>query len=294
MGPRQKAEFEIAPELGFGGLGSGTEKIEGGEDRQRRGHAAAVVAVDEQEGQGNCSESSERAEGGVEKKVGGRKLVDPLVVVEQGIVKAEVAQGNHEGEQGRGEGDVSEVLRGQFAGKDDDCDPVDEPAGVGAAQGVDRTPCNPPEHHFLPVVCGLRVFRPVFLVHSAPSRQATGSGSLGHGERVEGAVLWTRNRVSLPFSTMSGTFAILQGVDMAGLMTQWMADPIDKKRQKARQEGLREGQRQANEWERRQGLSPPFPEAEQEPPAVDEELPVSLRGGTGGFLRYGPNVGKSD
>ena len=114
-------------------------------------------------------------------------------------MEAETAQGRYQGEQGCGQGDVAEVLRGQLAGEDDDGDPVDEPARVGAAQGVDRSPRDPPERHLLPAVYRLRVFRPAVLVHSVPWCQSICSGGRSVGQRVEGAALWTPNRDSLPF-----------------------------------------------------------------------------------------------
>ena len=84
-------------------------------------------------------------------------------------------------------------------------------------------------------------------------------------------------------------FAILQGVDMTGVMTQWMKERLARQREEARQQALREGHekghqegreegreegieegwlkacREANAWARRQGLAPPFPDVEEEP-----------------------------
>ena len=93
-----------------------------------------------------------RSEGGqrrIEKEVSGGELVDALVVMQQGIVEAEAAQGRNQGEPGGGEGDLAEGLRGELAGEDDDGDPTDEPAGVGAAEGLDRAPGDPSDRRFL-------------------------------------------------------------------------------------------------------------------------------------------------
>ena len=65
-------------------------------------------------------------------------------------------------------------------------------------------------------------------------------------------------------------FAILQGVDMTGVMTQWMKDRLERKREEAREQALQEGRqegrlearREANAWARKQGLDPPFPDLE--------------------------------
>ena len=57
-------------------------------------------------------------------------------------------------------------------------------------------------------------------------------------------------------------FAILQGVDMTGVMTQWMKDRLERKREEARREGRLEACREANAWARKQGLDPPFPDLE--------------------------------
>ena len=65
MDARQGAEFEVAPELGFRGQGRGPEEIEGSEDHHRRGHAAAVLAVDEYNRQGNGREGPERPQAGI-------------------------------------------------------------------------------------------------------------------------------------------------------------------------------------------------------------------------------------
>ena len=74
-------------------------------------------------------------------------------------------------------------------------------------------------------------------------------------------------------------FAILQGVDMTGVMTQWMKDRLARQHEEARQEGREEGLeeglekgwlkacREANAWARRQGLNPPFPDVEDDPAA---------------------------
>ena len=147
VGPGENAELQVAAELGLGGLGGGAEEVEGGEDGQRRGDAAAVVAVHEENGEAHRGQGPQGAEAAVEHEVGGRQLVDPLVFVQQGVVEAEVAQGDHQGEQGGGQGHVAEVLRGQGAGEDDDGDPVDQAPGVGAAQGVDRAARHPGQRH---------------------------------------------------------------------------------------------------------------------------------------------------
>ncbi len=57
-------------------------------------------------------------------------------------------------------------------------------------------------------------------------------------------------------------FAILQGADMTGVMTQWMKDRLARQREEARQEGRQEACREANAWARQQGLAPPFPDVE--------------------------------
>ena len=92
---------------------------------------------------------AEDGEGRIQKEVGRGELVDALVVMQQGIVEAEAAQGRHQGEPGGGEGDLAERLRGELAGEDDDGDPTDEPAGVGAAEGLDRAPGDPSDRRFL-------------------------------------------------------------------------------------------------------------------------------------------------
>ena len=70
-------------------------------------------------------------------------------------------------------------------------------------------------------------------------------------------------------------FAILQGVDMTGVMTQWMKDRLERKREEVREQALREGReegrlkacREANAWARKQGLNPPFPDLGDDPSA---------------------------
>ena len=80
-------------------------------------------------------------------------------------------------------------------------------------------------------------------------------------------------------------FAILQGVDMTGVMTQWMKERLARQREEARQQALREGHekghqeghqegreegrletsREANARARQQGMAPLFPEVEDDP-----------------------------
>ena len=64
---------------------------------------------------------------------------------------------------------------------------------------------------------------------------------------------------------------------MTGVMTQWMKDRLERKRDEARQQALLEGRqegreegrleacREANAWAREQGLNPPFPDLEEDP-----------------------------
>ena len=61
------------------------------------------------------------------------------------------------------------------------------------------------------------------------------------------------------------SFAILQGADMTGVMTQWMKERLARQRAEARQEGIEEGLRKANAWARQQGLAVPFPDVEEGP-----------------------------
>ena len=77
------------------------------------------------------------------------------------------------------------------------------------------------------------------------------------------------------------SFAILQGVDMTGVMTQWMKDRLARQHEEARQEGRLEGRlegreegleegrlktsREANARARQQGMAPLFPEVEDGP-----------------------------
>ncbi len=63
---------------------------------------------------------------------------------------------------------------------------------------------------------------------------------------------------------------------MTGVMTQWMKDRLERKREEVRQQALREGReegreegrlkacREANAWARKQGLNPPFPDLEDD------------------------------
>ena len=61
---------------------------------------------------------------------------------------------------------------------------------------------------------------------------------------------------------------------MTGVMTQWMKDRLERKREEVRQQALLEGRqegrleacREANAWARKQGLNPPFPDLEEDPP----------------------------
>ena len=76
------------------------------------------------------------------------------------------------------------------------------------------------------------------------------------------------------------SFAILQGVDMTGVMTQWMKDRLARQHEEARQKALREGHekglekgrletsREANARARQQGMAPLFPEVEDDPSTV--------------------------
>ena len=151
VGPGEKAELQVAPELGLGGEGGGAEKVR----RRRRPpgpwrRCEPVVAVHEEDGEAQRRQRPQGAEAAVEHQVGGRQLVDALVFVQQGVVEAEGAQRGHQGEQGGGQGHVAEVLGGQGAGEDDDRDPVDQAPGVGAAQGVDRAARHPGQRHALP------------------------------------------------------------------------------------------------------------------------------------------------
>ncbi len=54
-------------------------------------------------------------------------------------------------------------------------------------------------------------------------------------------------------------FAILQGVDMTGVMTQWMKDRLERKREEVRQQALLEGRQEGRREEGRQEGPPGGP-----------------------------------
>ena len=149
MGAGERAELEVAPELGLGGEGRGPEQVEGGEDGQGQGRAAVVH---EEDGHGDGPRGAEDGEGRIQEEVGGGEFVDALVVMQQGRVQAEAAQGPHQGEPGGGDGDLAEGVRRQLPGQDDDGDPGDDPARVRAAQGLGRAPRDPADGRPLPGV----------------------------------------------------------------------------------------------------------------------------------------------
>ena len=97
MGSRQGAELEVVSELGFSRLGRCPEKIEGSEDGQSGGHAAAVLGVHEKTGQGDCPDCRDCAESGVENEVGRSELVDPVVLVQKSVVQAKNCAGRPPG-----------------------------------------------------------------------------------------------------------------------------------------------------------------------------------------------------
>ena len=90
------------------------------------------------EGDAQGEECADAAQADAEYKVRGCKFVNVVVVVQEGVVQSEVADGDHKGEDGIGCCDGAKVFGYEDLVEQEEDREVDDSRGVCAAEGLDR------------------------------------------------------------------------------------------------------------------------------------------------------------
>ena len=147
----EASKFEVALKLGFSGECGCSEEVECAQYAQGYGDfgigsgvCEAEVGVEEFkqvfgiEGDAQGEECADAAQADAEYKMRGCEVVNVVVVVQEGVVQSEVADGDHKGEDGVGRCDGAKVFGYEDLIEQEEDREVDESRGVGAAEGLYR------------------------------------------------------------------------------------------------------------------------------------------------------------